>query len=122
MRDNKTMIITSPFVIILSTEERSQLTVRANAASRAHREVVRAQIILAAADGTTNAAIAADLGLRVDTVRKWLRRFSQKRLARLADLPRPCRRPGFFTAVQVAEVNSLACALPTDTDVPLARL
>jgi hypothetical protein len=56
MRDNKIMIISSPFVIILSTEERSELTARANAARRAHREVLRAQIILAAAADSSNAA------------------------------------------------------------------
>ena len=114
------MIITSPFVIILSTEERQQLTSRAHAARRAHRDVIRAQIILAAADGTSNAAISADLGLHVDTVRKWRRRFYRKRLAGLADLPRPGRPPG-FTAVQVAEVKALACELPADSNVPLAR-
>ena len=114
------MIITSPFVIILSTQERSRLTSRARAARRAHRDVVRAQIILAAADGATNAAIAADLGLHVDTVWKWRRRFHRKRLAGLADLPRPGRRPG-FSAVQVAQVKALACELPADSQVPLAR-
>jgi transposase len=120
MRDNKIMIISSPFVIILSTEERSELTARANAARRAHREVLRAQIILAAAAGTSNAAIAADLGLHIDTVRKWRQRFSRRRLAGLKDLPRS-GRPSRFTAVQVAEVKALACELPADSDTPLAR-
>ena len=70
------MIISSPFVIILSAEEHQELTVPgARGARTAHRDVVRAQIILAAADGRSNAAIAADLGLHVDTVRKWRRRF-----------------------------------------------
>ncbi len=114
------MIITSPFVIILSIQERRQLTSRARAACRAHRDVVRAQIIVAAADGATNAAIAADLGLHVDTVRKWRRRFHRKRLAGLADLPRPGRPPG-FSAVQVAQVKAMACELPADSQVPLAR-
>jgi transposase len=114
------MIISSPFVIILSTEERSELSARANAARRAHREVLRAQIILAAAAGTSNAAIAADLGLHVDTVRKWRQRFSRRRLAGLKDLPRS-GRPSRFTAVQVAEVKALACELPADSGTPLAR-
>ena len=68
-------------------------------ARTAHRDVLRAQIILAAADGRTNAAIAANLGLHVDTVRKWRRRFCTERLAGLADRPGPAatpvqRRPG----------------------------
>ena len=92
MRDNKIMIITSPFVIILSIEERCEPTAQANAARRAHREVLRAQIILAAADSTSNAAIAADLGLHIDTVRKWRRRCFRSRLAGLTDLPRSAVR------------------------------
>jgi transposase len=120
MRENKIMIISSPFVIILSTEERSELPARANAARRTHREVLRAQIILAAAVGSSNAAIAADLGLHIDTVRKWRQRFCRRRLAGLKDLPRS-GRPSRFTAVQVAEVKALACELPAESDLPLAR-
>lgn len=59
-------------------------------------------------------------GLHVDTVRKWRRRFWQRRLAGLADLPRS-GRPRIFTAVQVAEVKALACELPAESDVPLAK-
>jgi transposase len=114
------VIISSPFVIILSIEERQQLTSWANSARRAHREVQRARIVLAAADGISNAAIADSLGLHVDTVRKWRRRFFHDRLAGLKDLPRP-GRPADFTAVQVAGVKALACELPADQDVPLAK-
>lgn len=114
------MIISSPFVIILSDEERIELTRRARASRRPHRDVIRSRIVLAAADGRTNAGIAADLGLHLDTVRKWRRRFHRKRMAGLTDLPRPGRPPG-FTAVQVAEVKALACELPADSNIPLAR-
>jgi transposase len=114
------VIISSPFVIILSLEERRQLSSWANSARRAHREVQRARIVLAAADGISNAAIADSLGLHVDTVRKWRRRFYRERLAGLTDLPRP-GRPAHFSAVQVAEVKAMACELPTDQDVPLAK-
>ena len=120
LRDNKVMIISSPFVIILSTAEHQELTCRANAARAAHREVIRARIVLAAADGSSNASIARNLELHVDTVRKWRRRFFRDRLAGLADRPRS-GRPRQFTAVQVAEVKALACELPADCDVPLAR-
>jgi transposase len=120
VRDNKNMIISSPYVIILSAEEHSELTVRANGARTAHRDVVRAHIILAAAEGQSNAAIAAQLRLHVDTVRKWRRRFHQHRLAGLADRPRS-GRPRRFSAVQVAEVKALACELPADSGTPLAK-
>jgi transposase len=114
------MIISSPYVIILSADEQHELIGRARGARAAHRDVVRARIILTAAEGVANARIAADLGLHIDTVRKWRRRFYQRRLAGLADLPRS-GRPRQFSAVQVAEVKALACELPAESDVPLAK-
>jgi transposase len=120
VRENSIMIISSPFVIILSADEHLELTVRANAARAAHRDVIRAKIILAAANGGSNAQIAADLGCHVDTVRKWRRRYCADRLAGLADRPRS-GRPRLFTAVQVAEVKALACELPAASNTPLAR-
>jgi transposase len=107
-------------VIILSADEQHELTGRARGARAAHRSVIRAGIILTAADGVANARIAADLGVHVDTVRKWRRRFCQRRLAGLDDLPRS-GRPRQFSAVQVAEVKALACELPATSDVPLAK-
>jgi transposase len=114
------MIISSPIVIILSAEEHQELTLRAQAARTAHREVIRAKIILAAADGRSNAAIAAHLQLHVDTVRKWRGRYHHERLSGLNDRPRSGRPPR-FTAVQVAEVKALACEPPATREVPLAR-
>jgi transposase len=114
------MIISSPYVIILSADEHHELTGRAGSARVAHRDVIRAKIILAAAHGGSNTGIAACLGVHVDTVRKWRRRFCRDRLAGLRDLPRsgrPCR----FNAVQVAEVKALACELPADAGLPLAK-
>ncbi|HEU4546625.1 MAG TPA: IS630 family transposase [Microlunatus sp.] len=120
MRDNKIMVNSSPFVIILSADEHDTLTVRANAARTPYRDLIRARIILAAADGWSNTMIAADLAVHVDTVRKWRRRFFGDRLSGLKDLPRS-GRPRLFTAAQVAEVKALACELPGDHDIPLAR-
>jgi hypothetical protein len=114
------MIISFPFVIILSAEEHQELTRRAQAARTAHRDVIRAQIILSAADGRSNAAIAAEVDVHVDTVRKWRRRFCAEGLAGLNDRPRSGRPPR-FTAVQVAEVKALACEPPATRQVPLAR-
>ena len=44
------VIISSPYVIILSAAERQELTLRAHAARAAHRDAIRARIVLAAAD------------------------------------------------------------------------
>jgi transposase len=120
VRDNKIMIISFPFVITLSTAEHDELIVRARAARTSHRDVLRAKIILAAAEGAANAVIAVQPQLHLDTVRKWRRRIVDRRLAGLNDLPRP-GRPRRFTAVQVAEVKALACELPVTSDLPLAR-
>ena len=114
------MVISSPFVIILSAADEAILTARAHSARAAHRDVVRARIVLAAADGHANAVIAADLGLHVDTVRKWRRRFCEHGLNGLADRPRSGRPPR-FTPVQVVQVKALACTPPPDHGVPLAR-
>jgi len=113
-------MVCSPFVIILSDEDRAVLTARARSARCPYRDVVRARIILAAADGTPNATIATDLELHADTVRKWRRRFAAHGLAGLKDLARS-GRPRTFTAVQVASMKALACTPPADSDVPLAR-
>jgi transposase len=81
---------------------------------------LRAQIVLDAAAGYPNAVIAARRHVHVDTVRKWRGRFAGEGLAGLADRPRS-GRPTRFTPVQQAEVKALACQLPAETDVPLAR-
>lgn len=114
------MTITSPFVIVLSTPEESVLRARARSSRSAYRDVLRARIVLAAAAGTENASIAADLGIHVDTVRKWRRRFAADGLPGLDDLPRS-GRPRVFTPVQVAQAKVLACTLPAETGLPLSR-
>ncbi len=78
------------------------------------------RIVLAAAEGATNAGIAAAVGVHVDTVRKWRCRFADAGLPGLEDSPRSGRRRA-FTPVQVAEVKALACTLPAETGAPLSR-
>src|SRR6478609_802498 len=85
-----------------------------------HRDVLRARIVLAAADGASTAAIGRALGVCDDTVRKWRHRFCQRGLDGLCDRPRP-GRPRRFSDAVVAEVKALACELPAKSDVPLAK-
>ena len=110
----------SPYQIVLSEKETTVLTARARSVRGAYRDRLRARIVLAAAAGTANAAIAADLGVCADTVRKWRCRFAAGRLAGLKDSPRS-GRPPVFTAADRAEAVALACALPAETGVPLSR-
>lgn len=114
------MPVTSPFVVVLSAAEEAVLTARARSGRTEHRDRVRALIVLAAAAGASNAAIAAELGLCVDTARRWRRRFVTDRMEGLADWPRS-GRPRRFTSVQVAAITALACTLPAETGIPLSR-
>ena len=106
--------------ISLTPLERRVLSARAGRARGEQRDVLRARIVLAAADGQSNAAIARRLAITQDTVRKWRGRFATERIPGLDDRPR-CGRPRVFTDVAAAEVKAMACALPAETGVPLAR-
>jgi transposase len=114
------MAMSSPYVITLSLLDGSVLHARARSSTAAHRDVIRARIVLAAAEGAANTEIAAEVGVHVDTVRKWRRRFAIAGLSGLEDRPRSGRRRT-FTPVQVAEVKALACTLPAETGQPLSR-
>ncbi|MGW1102435.1 helix-turn-helix domain-containing protein [Streptomyces sp. NPDC002540] len=50
-----------------------------------YRLRLRAQIVLHVARGLANARIAERVGVHVDTVRSWRRRFAEKRLSGPAD-------------------------------------
>jgi transposase len=114
------MAMNSPYLITLTLLDESVLRARARSSSAAHRDVIRARIVLAAAGGATNTEIAAAVGVHIDTVRKWRRRFAHGGLPGLEDRPRSGRRRR-FTPVQVAEVKALACTLPAETGRPLSR-
>jgi transposase len=64
------MAMHSPYRVVLTDSDRRVLTQRARAQRCPHRTVQRARIVLAAAEGRANAAIARRLGICVDTVRK----------------------------------------------------
>jgi transposase len=106
--------------VMLSAGERTTLKKRVRGAKTAWRDRLRAQIVLAAACGHPNARIAAGLGIGVDTVRKWRRRFAVRGLDGLADLPRP-GRPRRIGEMDRAAVVALACQLPAATGVPPGR-
>ena len=106
--------------VVLSAGERTALNKRVRGAKTAHRDRLRAQIVLAAARGRDNARIAADLRISVDTVRKWRGRFAGRGLDGLADLPRS-GRPRRIGELDRAAVVALACQLPAATGVPLAH-
>jgi len=99
---------------------RRVLTRRARGQKTPHRDKIRAQIVLLAAQRWSNAAIAVEVGVSVDTVRTWRGRFAAQGLAGLVDRARS-GRPVRFSPVQVAQVKALACQLPARAGVPLSR-
>ena len=68
------MTLTSPFVIELTEAERRGLEQVADSRAAPFGQVQRASVILAVADGMSNAAAARAAGRHVDTVRAWRRR------------------------------------------------
>jgi DNA-binding CsgD family transcriptional regulator len=81
----------SPYRIVLTPEERSELERRARRQTATKREVFRAQIVVLAADGLRNDEIAERLGTVRTTVSRWRKRFFEDRSAGLADRPRSGR-------------------------------
>ena len=74
----------SPFEIVLSAEERRELERRARCYSAPYAVVVRARIVLLAADGLANVEIAARCDTSVQVVHRWRKRFFEQRLKGLA--------------------------------------
>ncbi|MBA3686610.1 MAG: IS630 family transposase [Planctomycetes bacterium] len=75
--------------IELNDTERRELEARMRRRKIARADAVRAEIVLLAASGMTNLAIAAQLGVTRPTVATWRKRFATSRLDGLLDEPRP---------------------------------
>lgn len=110
----------SPFVVRLSPEDRGVLEERAGSRSVAHSVVVRARIVLLAADGEQNVDIAAQVGVCVDVASRWRKRFCLEGLEGLVDRPRS-GRPRRFGSEVVAGIKAMACEPPEQREVPLSR-
>jgi putative transposase len=71
--------------IILSKEEHEQLKSMVNSRSLPHGLVNRAQIVLMAAEGATNPAIAQEVKLSLPAICKWKQRYLRQGLSGLHD-------------------------------------
>src|SRR5579863_7126958 len=89
--------------IELTAEERAKLVELARRQKTANAVARRARIVLAAADGQGNSAIARTLGVGVSTAEKYRRRFLRQRLDGVLDEPRP-GAPRKVTDAQVEQV------------------
>lgn len=93
---------------------RAELQSRATSRKASLRDVVRAQIVLLAASGVSNAAIARGVGQSENTVRKWRGRFADgRKVDALKDAQRS-GRPARVTVATRCELIKVACQRPAD--------
>lgn len=85
----------SPFVISLSSAELQELNRRATRYTLPYFEVIRAKMILMAAQGLDNDEIAVRLDTRREVVSEWRKRFFRERMAGLDERPRSGRPRAF---------------------------
>lgn len=81
----------SPHEIALSEEDRAELEHRAACYTRPHREVLRAKIVLMAAEGASNTEIGEQLGMTRKSVGRWRKRFCEGGIEGIEDLKRTGR-------------------------------
>jgi putative transposase len=118
-----------PPTVHLTTEERQGLEQLVRRHNTRQQIALRGRIVLAAADGQRNAQIACELGIAVETARRWRDRWlALQPIAltdlsieeRLADLPRPGAPPR-ITADQRCQIEALACEQPEASGRPISH-
>ena len=85
----------SPYVIELTRAERKELAARTRKYTSSYRDVIRAKIVVLAAQGLSNDVIAARLDTPRQIVSKWRKRFCLARLPGLEEEPRGGRPARF---------------------------
>ena len=108
-------------IIILSKKERKELESTVRKSTSPQCDVLRASIVLLAADGVGNYGIARKLRCASNTVRTRRRRFAEKRVDGLRDGERSSR-PRICDDQVRAIVKAIACELPSQLGLPLSRL
>jgi transposase-like protein len=110
----------SPFPIVLSVEERQELERRVRAYTDPYSRVMRAKIVMLAADGLSNAEIAARVDTSPQVVWRWRKRFYEHRLKGLEDLPRSGRPRVFSPLGQRRDQSCGMRAAGHDRGAPVA--
>lgn len=103
----------------MTAEEIETIKRLAHSRTEGAAKVERAKIIWLAHEGQRVPAIARELRLKEESVRKRIKRFNDEGLGALRDLPRS-GHPAKYTAEQVGEVIATALTKPKDLDLPFA--
>jgi len=85
----------SPYEVHLAQDERARLESMARKYTSPYRDVIRARIVLYAAEGMSNDEIAARLDTPRQIVSKWRKRFFEEGAAGLEERPRGGRPARF---------------------------
>jgi len=118
-----------PTAIILSEAQRKNLQTLIRRHRSPQQSVLRARIVLAAADGLNHSQVARQLDASIPTARAWRDRWVGLQGVpeddldlddRRADAPRPGRPPR-ITAEQVCRVVALACEAPATSGRPITH-
>ena len=112
-----------PPEITLTEEERNELESLVRARATGQQVVVRARIVLLAAQGLSTEEVARRLHLDSDAVRKWRARWRVRTgsvVERLADAPKS-GRPARITPEQFCQIIALACEIPADSERPISH-
>jgi transposase len=116
-------------VLTLAEAERQGLEKLVKRHMVSQQIALRGRIVLAAGDGKSNADIAREMKITVETARLWRQRWLGLQpipLAelsieeRLEDLPRPGAPPR-ITADQVCRITALACEKPEESARPISQ-
>lgn len=116
-------------LVILSEKEQEELTQIIRRHRSEQQVVLRARIVLAAAQGHSNAHIARELKINVDTARLWRDRWvglqgidleTMGVGERLQDAPRPGAKPT-FSEEQRCQIAALACETPQQSERPISQ-
>jgi len=81
---------------VLTSEEQEKLETQAQKYTSPYRDVIRAKIVLLAAQGLSNDVITVRLDTPRQVVSKWRKRFAVARLPGLEEQPRG-GRPALFS-------------------------
>jgi len=115
--------------VILGEKEQEELEQIPKRHRSEQQQVLRARIVLAAAQGHSNAQIARELAINVDTVRLWRGRWDGLQgidletltvAERLQDAPRPGAPPKISTE-QRCQIAALACEAPSKAGRPISQ-